>query len=397
MADNINIRVALITCCKHEEINIKEFIDYYQNLGIDHIFLCDNNEHEYPVKLEDILGEYISSGFVSVENFFGVDNIVHIFYDHVYFREKDNYDWFCVFDADEFLTFHKKYNNIKDYLSDENISKADVIRIPSIQMTSQNMRLHPSPSNELLSTYDIVSDHTKINKNYKNNYIFLKSIIKSSDHIQRISLHNPFFVDDYKPYCIKFNGEVQSTEYAFKNHETLDKSVYGFKIYGQYKEKLFDTYYVCIRHYIYKSCDEYIDKLIRGMAWRSYIYSYQNSIINIDKNIMNYFRWVYNPMVHKLKDCVEIQTYLYNKYLKELTKIYTINRDNFGKLYHDGTKMLSTTIDKIQKLSIDEDNKKDIIDNLENILSSCKQMNLKYSCLTHLYNYIKKTYYRPNE
>ena len=39
-----NIKVALCTMGKKENLYIKEFIQYYIKLGIDHIFIYDNND-----------------------------------------------------------------------------------------------------------------------------------------------------------------------------------------------------------------------------------------------------------------------------------------------------------------------------------------------------------------
>ena len=39
-----NIKIALCTMGKKENLYIKEFVDYYIRLGIDHIFIYDDND-----------------------------------------------------------------------------------------------------------------------------------------------------------------------------------------------------------------------------------------------------------------------------------------------------------------------------------------------------------------
>lgn len=49
-----NLKVAVCTMAKKDNLYIKEFLDYYIKLGVDHIFIYDNNEKKTE-KFTDII------------------------------------------------------------------------------------------------------------------------------------------------------------------------------------------------------------------------------------------------------------------------------------------------------------------------------------------------------
>ena len=51
---NKNIKVALCTMGKKENLYVKEFVGYYLLLGVDHLFIYDNNE-PFTEKTRDVL------------------------------------------------------------------------------------------------------------------------------------------------------------------------------------------------------------------------------------------------------------------------------------------------------------------------------------------------------
>ena len=68
--DEKGIKTAICLISKQENRYIKEFVDYYQKLSINKIFLYDNNdingEH-----FEGILSKYIKLDFVEIVNYRG--------------------------------------------------------------------------------------------------------------------------------------------------------------------------------------------------------------------------------------------------------------------------------------------------------------------------------------
>ena len=112
------MKVALICCGRLENQYAVEFVEYYQNLGFDNIYICDNNydSDEPSEHFETVLQPYIETGFVIIRNYRNYPGVQMYCYQTTYQDISNNYDWVTFLDFDEFLTFTKD-NNVKDYLS----------------------------------------------------------------------------------------------------------------------------------------------------------------------------------------------------------------------------------------------------------------------------------------
>ena len=110
------MKVALICIAKFEEKYIQEFVKHYFQLGIDKIFIGDNNPGKYQPELKPLLSKWLDRGQIVIDDL--QDQVIDQvdYYDTVYQREKNNYDWFCIFDCDEFLVLNK-HKNIAEFLS----------------------------------------------------------------------------------------------------------------------------------------------------------------------------------------------------------------------------------------------------------------------------------------
>ena len=64
------INVCLYVIGKGEKLYVKEYINYYEKLGYNHIFLYDNNDINGEV-YEDIIQDELKKGFVSIINYRG--------------------------------------------------------------------------------------------------------------------------------------------------------------------------------------------------------------------------------------------------------------------------------------------------------------------------------------
>ena len=71
-----NIKIALCTMGKKENLYVSEFIEYYLYLGVDHIFIYDNNS-PYTEKIEDVLGKKYKEKIIIRGNIFGLKYWVH--------------------------------------------------------------------------------------------------------------------------------------------------------------------------------------------------------------------------------------------------------------------------------------------------------------------------------
>lgn len=127
-----NIKVCVCVIDKNDNRYIREFIEYYKKIGVDRIFLYDNNDIE---NFEDVISEYIDDGFVVLDKRFrgltwnqNDKTLQTISYNLCYNEHKHDYDFFVFVDSDEYVRFDG-FNNIKDFLKQEKFSKFDSIRI----------------------------------------------------------------------------------------------------------------------------------------------------------------------------------------------------------------------------------------------------------------------------
>ena len=59
-----------LLCCigRNENQYIREYVEYYKNLGFTNIVLCDNN-YDGEQHFEDVIGDYIDSGYVILKDY----------------------------------------------------------------------------------------------------------------------------------------------------------------------------------------------------------------------------------------------------------------------------------------------------------------------------------------
>lgn len=122
------MKISVCSIARMENRYIREWVEYYRDLGVDTIFIYDNN-FDGEERFEDVIGDYIDSGFVVL-----IDYRNHIYcqldaYQSCYDVNKDKYDWMMFIDVDEFLTFTNKEMKIGDYLSQPKFNDYDIIHI----------------------------------------------------------------------------------------------------------------------------------------------------------------------------------------------------------------------------------------------------------------------------
>jgi hypothetical protein len=109
-----NIKVALCTMGKQENLYVKEFISYYIRLGMDKIFIYDDNDNN-----TEQISDMVEKRFRKYVKIYKPKQL-KLFsqakqFTDCYSKNKDKYDWFLMVDMDEFL-FIKK-GSLKNYLS----------------------------------------------------------------------------------------------------------------------------------------------------------------------------------------------------------------------------------------------------------------------------------------
>ena len=109
------MKVALCCIAKLENDYIHEFVEYYNGIGFDKIFIYDNNDVDGE-RFETVISDYIESGFVDIIDYRGRKQCQQQAYHECYQSNNNEYDWIAFFDCDEFLTL-VGYDTIHSFLN----------------------------------------------------------------------------------------------------------------------------------------------------------------------------------------------------------------------------------------------------------------------------------------
>ena len=106
-----NIKVCVCTLAKLENRYIREFVQHYENYGVDKIFLYDNNDINGE-KFEEVIDDYIKKGFVEILNWRGKYQAMKRIMNDCYNQNRNNYDWLIFYEIDEYIHLYN-YTNVK--------------------------------------------------------------------------------------------------------------------------------------------------------------------------------------------------------------------------------------------------------------------------------------------
>jgi len=106
--------ICICSIGKNENLYVREFVDYYFNLGIDKIFIYDNNDINGE-KFENVLMDFVKNNFVEIIDVRGLSSIQIPIYNYCYRKYNKFYDWIGFLDFDEFL-FIENNKTIKNYI-----------------------------------------------------------------------------------------------------------------------------------------------------------------------------------------------------------------------------------------------------------------------------------------
>ena len=120
------MKVYLCAMAKNEHYYINEWVHYYLNIGVDKIFVFDNDDKDSPF-LKDFIDKDILPK-VRIINARGKhwDKMQHDLYTNFYNVEKDNFDYCIYCDIDEYLVGVK---DIKAFLSSPQFRLYEQIRV----------------------------------------------------------------------------------------------------------------------------------------------------------------------------------------------------------------------------------------------------------------------------
>ena len=243
--------VALCMIAKNENLYIKEFVEYYKNLGIKKIYLYDNNDINGE-NFNTILNSYINSKFIKIKNIRGKSEIQLHALNNCYQKYLNEYSWFLFLDVDEFL-YIKNNKTLPNFLSDTRFVNCNTIFINYNEYGDSDLLKY---------------DNRSIFKRFtQSKYIACgKSLTRGGIKNAKIDIHKPLYINNY---C---NSEGESEEL--------------------YKDKIFISKIAVdsaeIKHFITKSLEEFCQRLTKG--WPSIKIFSKSYYQFVEERIRYYFR-----------------------------------------------------------------------------------------------------------
>ena len=251
------MKVALICCGRLENRYAVEFVEYYKQLGFNHIYIADNNR-DNEEHFEDVLQSYIDEKFVTVYDYRNINEWIHYkSYLSIYYNISKNYDWVAFFDFDEFLTFNKD-KTIQEYLSRKCFDNYNQILINWKTYTDNDLVYNDG--RPCLERFTEPMELYK--KAESNDWCITNSCVKT---IIRTNISDLEYSTNH---C--FNNELLKTT-TCNNH--------GDSINICYFQPIIDYTLSYIKHFPTKTIEEWINnKLIRGVGWDKQIFKKQYDI-----------------------------------------------------------------------------------------------------------------------
>lgn len=230
-SDSKNLKVAICTMGRKENLYIKQFVQYYIKLGFDHIFIYDDNEPNTE-KISDEIEKSYHKYVIVYENMkIGIKDQPTA-YTTCYHNNKYSYDWIFMCDLDEYLVI--KNDTLKNYLSNKIFNECDFIKIHWI-LSNDNNLLH--------------YDKRPLLERFKGPYMndtHIKTIVKGKIEDFHFYIHSPDLSPKRNVSCNNIGIKLNFTEVNFQDifDINLDKAY--------------------IIHFKYKSTEEFINKYKRG-------------------------------------------------------------------------------------------------------------------------------------
>ena len=238
----LNILLCLII--KNENIYLRQFIDYYFEIGVNKIIILDNNDLNNGEILEEVIKDYIVNGFVEIIDIRDKKKYQVKGYSEVYNKYQKNYDWLMFFDVDEYLII-PKYKNIQDFLNENKFYYYDIIHVNWVYFDDDELFFYDNRT--LLQRF--TRPRHLINKSFNVMNIHIKSILKKG--LMNFTWEgNPHTPKGNFKCCDIYGKKVKNIPFLYKNLGILSNLTVPY-----------------IKHFLFKTVEEYfLKKLPRGSA-----------------------------------------------------------------------------------------------------------------------------------
>ena len=181
-------------------------------------------------------------------------------HNHCYEKKKDSYDWFLFYDMDQFIHL-TNFTNIKDFLSNKTFDKFNFIYLNQFVRTDNDQIYYYNKS--------LFERFPNSTLNYNKKIGITKIILRG--HLQKIKIVNP---------------HILKNKYECNNIGKLN----NLKIKDLYNNDFYND------HFLTKSSEEYLNKLLRGNAifgerngFNLNMLQYYFAINKITKEKLDYF------------------------------------------------------------------------------------------------------------
>ena len=247
------LKVCICTIGKKENLYAKEFVDYYKNLGVNKIFLYDNNEID-DEKFDTVIKDYINEGFVEIIDIRGIVAPQIRAMEDCRKKNYMKFDWLIFYDMDEYL-FLRNYSNVNDYLNQKVFAKCQRIQLNWFFHTDNNQLYYDNRTlKERFPEKEKKWEGIKIG-----GIEGIKSILKGKINI---TIKDTHILNSKLIPCDGF-GKIKEIQNIITNES--------------------DHYYYYIDHYYCKSTEEFAHKLLRGSV------SHGNNTDYYMKRLLVYF------------------------------------------------------------------------------------------------------------
>lgn len=192
------MKIAIVAIAKNENLYVNEWIDFHLNLGFDNIIICDNNDED-----GERLSQVIDNDRVIIKDYIGVKMVQPIAYTDMFKEYRNQYNWICFIDIDEYIFLDEKYNgNIKNFIKirDEMCKNLSCIKLCWKIYTDEN-NLDAGGDNRVV---DRLTDYHE-SAWYE---IFCKSIIKTNIDYLGGKIHGHGYFENKDNYlCVNSLGD----------------------------------------------------------------------------------------------------------------------------------------------------------------------------------------------
>ena len=217
------IKVSICTLGKEENRYIREFVDFYKKIGVDKIYLYDNNNIKGE-RFEEVIADFINIGFVEIIDWRGKKNRPQLkFMNNCYKMNYKKYDWIIFYDIDEYIHL-KNYSNIKLFLNEKKFYHCQLIYLNLVLHTDNDQLFY-----ENRSLFERFPDTVPKNKS-QGKKLEIKFILKG--HIPTIIIKNQHYCNYKLKNCNGF-GKTNTSHFLYTKEPDYD-----YLIIFNYKNKI---------------------------------------------------------------------------------------------------------------------------------------------------------------